>query len=639
MSEQQNNDFDFKDVVLSPDDSIDSILKKIADATAPAHGRSLNNLQMLASEENSEKSRVEKSKDNKKNETLNDKASSENSIKEDSDKVILPEVDSISESADKQEIIVSEFAETTEKNDPSEPEADSLQFVFSDESDENISNNSTAQSVKNKGRLANFIDYIKHMVRSEGITELGTILSKILFTLYELTVQFFIWFKRVSRYILLPIAAGMVIFVIVLFTECKLAVKVAIDEDVIGYVNNSDEYYNAQTKAETNISIKTGEEYRVDTIPKYSMAIVPRSEVIEGEELVTTIQNYTEEVLGRNFGLFVDGNLVGTCRKKTAITDMLDSIMSPYSTGDVNETVGFMQDVQIIEGDYEDSYAMSISEMKKKLLKSTVVSQYQLTAEDTYQSLLLKFNIDEETFALLNPTVDVEALKEGDMINITEEKALVSVMVERVVAYENSIPYETEISYDPDVWSTIKTVVTPGVEGVSSVVANLVCINGIETEREIVSEVVTKEPVTELVIQGTKPITASGNFIWPLNDGDYFLITDRYYEWRTDHNHAALDIAGFYGTPILVCDSGQVVEAGWGDSYGYYILVQHTDICSTRYAHLSAIEVNVGDEVYQGQEIGLMGSTGYSTGTHLHLEVIVNGERCNPEEYIQIPGE
>jgi len=605
MSEQQNNDFDFLDVSLSPDDSIETILEKFALST------SSNKKNAAASKPKNEAETLEKAEMVVESEVQVDKT----------EEAVIEEIKAVPE------------AENVEETDA----FDDISF----EIEENISTEHLSRETKapRKRRFARFVENIKHMAHSEGITDIGAIFSKVAFTIYELLGQFFTWFGRVSRYLLLPIAAGMVVFVIVVFAGCKIAVKVSMGEDVIGYVNSSDEYYEAQTEAETNISIKMGEEFKVDTVPKYSVAIVSRSDVIEGEELVNTVQGYTEEVIGRNFGLFVDGNLIGTNRKKAAIEEMLNSIKSPYSSGEINETVSFAQDVQVIEGEYDETFAMTVSEMREKLMRSSVVSQYEVTAEDTYESLLVKFSMTEDIFALLNPSLNIDEMAEGDMINISEIKSLITVKVERVVSYENSIPYESDISYDPNVWNSVKTIVTPGETGTSSVVANLVYLNGIEVERQIISEVVTKEPVTEVIIQGTKVISASGSFTWPLNDGDYFLITDRFDEWRYDHNHAALDIAGFYGTPILVCDSGEVIEAGWGDSYGYYILVQHSDRCCTRYAHLSAIEVNVGDEVYQGQEIGLMGSTGYSTGTHLHLEVLIDGEKCNPEDFVHIPGE
>ncbi len=105
----------------------------------------------------------------------------------------------------------------------------------------------------------------------------------------------------------------------------------------------------------------------------------------------------------------------------------------------------------------------------------------------------------------------------------------------------------------------------------------------------------------------------------------------QYYSWR----HTALDIANKVGTPIYASGEGVVEVASWNaGGYGYQIVINHGGGRETRYAHLSAFAVKVGDRVTKGQNIGSMGSTGNSTGPHVHFEVIVNGKRANPLSYV-----
>lgn len=98
--------------------------------------------------------------------------------------------------------------------------------------------------------------------------------------------------------------------------------------------------------------------------------------------------------------------------------------------------------------------------------------------------------------------------------------------------------------------------------------------------------------------------------------------------------HRGIDIAGKYKDPIYAYKDGKVIEAKNSGSYGNMILIQHGDGIKTRYAHMSKILVKVGQNVNCGQKIGLMGSTGRSTGTHLHFEVIINNKNVNPYGYI-----
>jgi len=95
-----------------------------------------------------------------------------------------------------------------------------------------------------------------------------------------------------------------------------------------------------------------------------------------------------------------------------------------------------------------------------------------------------------------------------------------------------------------------------------------------------------------------------------------------------------MDIAAPTGTPIRAADGGRVAIAGWVGGYGNYTCIQHTGSLSTCYGHQSAIRVSVGQQVSKGQVIGAVGSTGHSTGPHLHFEVRVNGSAVDPLLYL-----
>ena len=103
---------------------------------------------------------------------------------------------------------------------------------------------------------------------------------------------------------------------------------------------------------------------------------------------------------------------------------------------------------------------------------------------------------------------------------------------------------------------------------------------------------------------------------------------------RWGGTHTGLDIATSSGTPIKAASSGTVIYAGYKGSYGKLVIIAHTDSIQTYYAHCSKIYVSVGQTVSQGQTIAAVGSTGNSTGPHLHLEVRVNGTAKNPQNYV-----
>lgn len=104
---------------------------------------------------------------------------------------------------------------------------------------------------------------------------------------------------------------------------------------------------------------------------------------------------------------------------------------------------------------------------------------------------------------------------------------------------------------------------------------------------------------------------------------------------KTTEFHSGTDFPGPQGTPIYAVEDGVVTHASVLGGYGNLIIVKHNNGLETRYAHLSGYKVEVGQRVTQGQTIGLMGTTGRSTGPHLHFEVRVNGTAVNPMEYLK----
>lgn len=131
-------------------------------------------------------------------------------------------------------------------------------------------------------------------------------------------------------------------------------------------------------------------------------------------------------------------------------------------------------------------------------------------------------------------------------------------------------------------------------------------------------------------------VASTGTYIWPSQASRY--VTSKFgTRWHPVYQryktHYGIDIGASYGTNVLAADSGTVVTATYSSSYGNYVLINHGGGNMTLYAHMSKLNVSAGQSVSQGQVIGLIGSTGVSTGPHLHFEIRVNGTRVNPLDY------
>lgn len=138
---------------------------------------------------------------------------------------------------------------------------------------------------------------------------------------------------------------------------------------------------------------------------------------------------------------------------------------------------------------------------------------------------------------------------------------------------------------------------------------------------------------------GTGGVVGTGNYVWPLPGGPSsyppsYTYGNRFHPiFKENRWHAGEDIGAPSGTSIYAVDSGTVAIATYSSSYGNYVVVSHGGGLSSLYAHMSSMAVSVGQSVSQGEVIGYVGSTGWSTGPHLHLEMRVNGSNVDPKPY------
>ncbi len=129
--------------------------------------------------------------------------------------------------------------------------------------------------------------------------------------------------------------------------------------------------------------------------------------------------------------------------------------------------------------------------------------------------------------------------------------------------------------------------------------------------------------------------------IWPVTGGlsDGFGVRSNPFGGGSSEFHPGQDITAPPGTPVIAPADGTVVEAGWKNGYGQTVVIDHGNGLTTRYGHLSKIEVAVGQELKRGEELGQVGSTGRSTGPHLHYEIKVSDVLVNPLDYLPPRGD
>ncbi len=238
----------------------------------------------------------------------------------------------------------------------------------------------------------------------------------------------------------------------------------------------------------------------------------------------------------------------------------------------------------------------------------------------------------EQNIAIAESYVDSTQINELEsainmITNESESREGLSVIVDSVEQYEEFYALDTQYIYNNSMYNNEQIIINEGSNGVKRFVAEVRYKNGTETARNIVSEEIVTEAVARVIEVGTvEPPT----FIKPLQGG----YISSYFEERWGSFHKGIDWACNTGTKIMASCSGTVITAGWVNGYGYCVELEHPDGKHTKYGHLSEIKVRVGQYVNQGEVIALSGNTGNSTGPHLHFEIIIDGERVNPLNYL-----
>ncbi|MCL2702220.1 MAG: peptidoglycan DD-metalloendopeptidase family protein [Defluviitaleaceae bacterium] len=161
-----------------------------------------------------------------------------------------------------------------------------------------------------------------------------------------------------------------------------------------------------------------------------------------------------------------------------------------------------------------------------------------------------------------------------------------------------------------------------------------------ERESAAIEAIIRQAEAEERARQAANNPYVGGEMLWPLPGISHTNISSRFGPrrhpiTRRNHNHSGLDIWAARGTNIVAANDGKVIFAGWQGSYGNLVIIDHGGGMATAYAHCSSISAKVGDSVTRGQVIAKVGSTGSSTGNHLHFEVRVNGTAKDPEDYLK----
>lgn len=258
--------------------------------------------------------------------------------------------------------------------------------------------------------------------------------------------------------------------------------------------------------------------------------------------------------------------------------------------------------------------------------KRNSIIEYEVVSGDSIGSIANKFNISINTILWENDLTAYSVIHPGKILSILPTSGVIHSVTSgqtlaRIAALygvdEEKIREANNLKNSDNLLIGQKLIV-PGGRQATAVAQRTTNYSGISIIQDVIQEIIKPKKAAPVI---------GSRMVWPTVG---YRIT-QYYSWR----HLAIDIANHIGTPIYAADAGVIAFRGWSTGYGNNIIVDHGSGRRTRYAHLSQFYTKLGEEVDKGEAIGAMGSTGWSTGPHLHFEVIINGVKYNPLNYVR----
>lgn len=307
-------------------------------------------------------------------------------------------------------------------------------------------------------------------------------------------------------------------------------------------------------------------------------------------------------------------------------------------TGTTVENIYWDEDISIKKSylSTEDFIFTNSEDLSKYLLFGTLEAQktYIVQSGDDISQVAFNNNLSTEEFLIANPTFTSAnvLLTSGQKVNIGLINPLVTIVHEAEVIEDVTEPFKTVYQEDDTKYIGNNTTIQEGEDGLTRVTEKILYKNGEIQTLYITNKSEIYPSVDKVVSKGTKQYSYSGDYTYSSSTGNEdwtwptitpYVITSRFgYRWGS--LHAGVDISGCgHGSPIFAVQSGYVyeVETNKNKNSGLAIYIDHGNGYFTVYMHMSKLLVSAGQTVSRGQQIGQMGNTGYSTGTHLHLGV------------------
>ena len=437
------------------------------------------------------------------------------------------------------------------------------------------------------------------------------------------------------------LAIGIIAAVILAIFDSFTVYEYAYNGKTLGYVRNQEDVTDVLDIAGTMLTENSAGDTEIRFTANQNVTfkqVDARGKSTDDADTAVNKLVYMTDIETEAFGVYDGSSLVAVVKSNEDAENLLNQTREYLSMPDEGMTLvssDFTNELDIRPINVLLTSIQSNNDAMTMMTEGGKMEIYHIVEEgETLEDLSEVFGVEDvNIFNEDNSSLATEIVQ-GDKVCIHEEVNPVSVQMVETGRMKEIIEFETVKKDSDDYYKGDTYTKQEGVNGVQIFEGTVTKIAGEVTDRDGVTDVIKKKK-DKIILVGTaeRPKTApTGTYGMPIQR--YTLSSNFGYRWG--RLHSGIDMAAPTGTPIFASDGGTVQRAGWYAGYGLCVEINHENGRMTRYGHCSKLLVNVGDKVYQGQNIALVGNTGHSFGSHLHFEINLNGSPVNPRPYLGI---
>jgi murein DD-endopeptidase MepM/ murein hydrolase activator NlpD len=434
--------------------------------------------------------------------------------------------------------------------------------------------------------------------------------------------------------------AGILAAAVLIIFDKFTVYEYAYNGKVLGYVQEQEEVTDVLDVAGRKLSGNTSSEVPVEFVANQNVTfnlVDGRGKSTDDSDTAINKLLYMTDIETEAYAVYDGDNVVAIVKDSSDAEALLNQTKAELSVPDPG--------MQLVSSDFINKLdarpvnvllgsVQSNDVARNQMVNGGEMATYHIVEEgETAESIAEQFGADVLDIYDETNSGNVTEIEQGDRVCIRNVVEPVKVEMVETGKLKETVEFET-IKKETDKYYKGDTYLEQeGSDGVQIFEGTITKVAGEVTDRDEVSIEVIKEKKDKIILVGTaeRPKTAAtGTFQMPI---EHYVVTS---EWggRWGRMHEGMDFGAPTGTSIYASDGGKIIRAGWFSGHGLCVEIDHGNNVVTRYSHCSRVLVNVGDLVYQGQEIAKVGNTGHSFGSHLHFEVRVNGSSQNPRKYV-----